>query len=77
MFLAIVFIIIGIFLLLNAMGVTLAANFWGFVLAILFLAMGVRLLMKNKGGCPVCGWHHWENKVHNKMHEHHEVRDEE
>ncbi|MGD0576814.1 MAG: DUF5668 domain-containing protein [Candidatus Staskawiczbacteria bacterium] len=61
MFLAIVFIILGLFLLLNAMGIIVSANFWGFFWAILFLAIGIRLLVK-RGRCPMCGW--------GKMHKH-------
>jgi hypothetical protein len=67
MFLAIVFIILGLFMLLSAMGIVVG-NFWGFFWAFFFLAIGIRMMMK-RGMCPVCGWHHWEGKMHGKMHE--------
>ena len=59
MFLAIVFILLGLFLLLNAMGI-IVGNFWGLFWAIIFLVIGFRLLAK-RGKCPMCGWH---NKLH-------------
>lgn len=68
MFLAAIFIIIGLFILLNAFGI-ISGNFWGFIWGIIFLVIGLRLLAK-KGKCPICGWHHWEGKMHKKMHEH-------
>ena len=68
MFLGIVFVIIGGLLLLNSIGI-IAGNFWGLFWAIIFLAIGIKLLAKN-GNCPVCGWQHWEAKIHQKMHEH-------
>jgi hypothetical protein len=68
MFLAIVFIVIGIFLLLNAMGIVIAANFWGFFWAIVFLAAGVKMLI-SQGKCPICEGHMWGGKIHEKMHE--------
>ncbi|MCX6721506.1 MAG: DUF5668 domain-containing protein [Candidatus Staskawiczbacteria bacterium] len=55
MFLAIVFIVIGILMLLNAMGI-IVGNFWSFFWAILFLALGIKMIIKKD--CPMCGWHH-------------------
>ena len=63
MFLAIVFIAIGVAILLNAMGL-MTINFW----AIFFIAIGIKMLIK-RGKCPMCGWHHWEGKMHNKIHD--------
>jgi predicted membrane protein len=65
MFLAIVFILLGLFLLLNAMGV-IAGNFWGFFWAILFIAVGLRMLMKN-GNCPMCCSSMFHGKINKKM----------
>ena len=69
MFLAIVFIILGLFLLLNAMGIIVGANFWGFFWAVVFLAVGIRLLMK-RGNCPMCDWHGKMHKHCNCDHDH-------
>ena len=68
MFLAIVFIIIGLCMLLNALGLV-TGSVWGIIWAVVVLAIGVRLLLK-KGNCPMCGWNHWERGVHQKMHNH-------
>ncbi len=90
MFLALVFIVLGLFLLLNALGIIVSSNFWTLLLAVLFLAMGFRLLIK-RGKCPMCGWQHLGGKMHSKIHErmdedccgcgheheHHEAEDEE
>lgn len=62
MFFAVIFILIGIFLLLNAFGI-IVGNFWGFFWAILFIVLGLRLLVK-KGGCPICSGHWWKEKMH-------------
>lgn len=68
MFLAIIFIILGLFLLLNAMGIIVGANFWGFFWAVVFLSIGIKMIMR-KGRCPMCsGW--YSAKMHEKMHEH-------
>ena len=66
MFLAIVFIILGLFLLLNAFGIIISANFWGFFWAIVFLALGIKMLMK-KGKCPMCSGMWFGEKIHGKM----------
>jgi hypothetical protein len=68
MFLAIVFIVLGLFLLLNAMGIIAGTNFWGLFWAIVFLVIGFRLLVR-RGKCPICGWGHFEGKIHEKIHE--------
>ena len=68
MFLSIIFIVLGLILLLNAMGIIISSNFWGFFWAIVFLALGVQLLIK-KGRCPMCGWGHFEGSMHEKIHE--------
>ena len=67
MFLAIIFIVLGVFLLLNAMGI-IAGNFWGFFWAIVFLAVGAKMLIKN-GKCPMCGWKCCIGKMHRKAHQ--------
>ena len=68
MFLAIVFIVLGIILLLNALGIFVTGNLWGFFWAIVFIAIGLKLLMK-KGKCPMCCGAMWSGKMHNKMHQ--------
>jgi len=68
MFLAIVFILLGLFLLLNAMGI-IVGNFWGFFWAIVFLAVGIKMLF-GRGKCPMCGWGMWQGNIHEKMHGH-------
>jgi hypothetical protein len=68
MFLAIVFIVLGLFLLLNAMGI-IVGNFWGFFWAVVFLAIGTKMLMR-QGRCPICAGYMWSGKFHEKMHEH-------
>lgn len=67
MVLAIIFLALGFFLLLNALGVV-SGSFWGLFWAIVFLAIGFRLLVK-RGTCPICGWHGWEAKMHEKIHQ--------
>jgi len=62
MFLAIVFIAIGLAILLNAMGV-LNGAFWGFFWGIFFLAVGIKMIIR-KGGCPICSGHWWKDKMH-------------
>ena len=69
MFFAIVFIVLGIFLLLNALGIVVGGSFWGLFWAIVFLAIGFRLLVR-RGKCPMCGWGVWQERIHSKMHEH-------
>lgn len=87
MFLAIVFIVIGLFLLLNAFGIIIASNFWGLFWSIILLAIGFKMLMR-KGKCPICGFGMWSDRMHQKKHgeccghenececEHHEMEDE-
>ena len=67
MFLAIVFIILGLFLLLNAMGI-IAGNFWGWFWAIIFLAIGIRMLI-GRGKCPMCSSQWCAGRIHEKMHD--------
>jgi len=69
MLLAIVFIVLGLFLLLNALGIIVAGNFWGLFWAIILLAIGIKLLMR-KGKCPICAGNCWTGKIHEKMHGH-------
>jgi hypothetical protein len=68
MFLAIVFIALGLFLLLDAVGLIAGVQFWGLFWAVVFLGMGIKLLAK-KNSCPMCGMHNWEGKMHSKINE--------
>lgn len=54
MFLAILFIAIGVAVLLNTLGI-MTGTFWGFFWAVFFIVIGLKMLMK-KGNCPMCGW---------------------
>jgi hypothetical protein len=67
MFFAIVFIALGLAILLNTLGL-LSGTFWGLFWAIFFLAIGIKLMMKN-GKCPMCGWGVWQGRMHDKIHE--------
>jgi hypothetical protein len=69
MFLALVFIVLGLFLLLNAMGIIVGANFWGLFWAIVFLAIGIKMLIR-QGRCPICAGYWWSGKIHEKIHDH-------
>lgn len=62
MFIAIIFIAIGVALLLNAMGI-MTGSFWGFFWAIFFLAVGLKMLASKKG-CFMCGLGNWKGKIH-------------
>ena len=68
MFLAIVFIVLGLFLLLNALGIIVAGNFWGIFWAIILLALGFKMLAR-KGKCPICGFGMLHGKMHEKFHQ--------
>jgi cadmium resistance protein CadD (predicted permease) len=61
MFLAIVFIALGLAVLLNAFGI-LNGTFWGFFWGIVLIAIGVRMMM-HKDMCSACGWHHLRGKM--------------
>lgn len=65
MFLAIVFIAIGVLLLLEAFGIVIG-HFWTLLWAGIFLAIGIKM-MKKHGGCPMCDWKAWKGKA---MHMH-------
>jgi hypothetical protein len=67
MFFAIILIAVGIVILLNTLGL-LNGSFWGFFWAAFFIALGVKVMMR-KGKCPMCGWHNFGGKMHNKMHD--------
>ena len=69
MFLAIVFIVLGLFLLLTAMHIIVSANFWTFFWAVVFLAFGIKMLMR-RGRCPMCSGMWYSEKIHEKMHKH-------
>lgn len=67
MFLAVVFLAIGAAILLNTLGV-MNGTFWGFFWAIFFIAVGLKMMIR-RGRCPVCGWHNWEGRMHDKIHQ--------
>jgi len=73
MFFAVFLIILGLFLLLDGLGIIVGGSFWGLFWAVVFISLGIRLLMK-RGKCPICGWGVWQGKfhekIHDKMHEH-------
>jgi len=66
MFFGILLIAIGFAILLNTLGI-MTGSFWGFFWAIFFVAIGLKIIIRN-GKCPICGWHGFEGKMHNKMH---------
>lgn len=66
MFLATLFIVLGVILLLNALGILVSTNFWTLFWAIVLLVVGLKML-KKKGKCPMCGWGVWHTKFHEKM----------
>jgi hypothetical protein len=75
MFLAIIFLVLGFFLLLNAFGIV-TGHFWILFWAVVLLAIGIRLLTK-KRGCPMCEGMYWSGKLHDHVHGHHcECEDE-
>lgn len=67
MFLALVFIVLGIVLLLNTFGIIVTSNFWGLFWAVILLSIGIKMLMR-RGMCPICAGHMWGGKFHEKMH---------
>ena len=67
MFLAIVFIVLGLFLLLDVLGIFVVTNFWGLFWAIILLAIGIKML-RNRGVCPICTGHMWGGRIHERMH---------
>lgn len=68
MFLAIVFIVLGLFLLLDVLGIFVVTNFWGLFWAIVLLTVGIKMLT-SKGECPICVGHIWGGKFHERMHD--------
>jgi len=77
MFIAVIFIAIGLALLLNSLGV-IAGNFWGFFWAVIFIAIGVKMLNHRKE-CPFCQWKSWKVKSECRhgdgSHEHYEHKE--
>jgi len=55
MFLAIIFIAIGLAILLSTLGIT-SGSFLGFFWSIIFIVVGLKMIA-NKKSCPICGWH--------------------
>ena len=64
MLFAIILIVLGVLLLLQAFGIALGVHFWGMVGALILLAIGIRLLVKPRW-CPMCAGH---MRMHSKMH---------
>ncbi len=66
MFFAIIFIAIGLALLLNALGL-IGGSFWGLFWGIVFLAIGIRMIRRDRYSMSECGM--WQNKIHQKIHD--------
>jgi len=64
MFIAIIFIAIGLAILLNTLGIT-TGSFWGFFWAILFIAVGIKMML-HRNSCPGCEWKFWEETKRGK-----------
>lgn len=64
MFFGIIFVVIGLFILLDTLGV-LTVKIWGLFWAIFFLAIGIKMMIK-RGNCPMCGMHGWHEKMHGR-----------
>ncbi|MCX6724004.1 MAG: hypothetical protein NT155_02380 [Candidatus Staskawiczbacteria bacterium] len=67
MFIAILFVAIGLAILLNTLGI-MNVTFWGFFWGLFFLAVGFKMMMK-RGNCPICGWGMFQGRMHDKIHE--------
>jgi hypothetical protein len=67
MFLAALFIAVGLAILLGTLGI-LNGTFWGLFWAIFFIAIGLKM-MRKQGKCPMCGWGNWQGRMHGKIHE--------
>ena len=50
-----IILVIGIALLLQAMGI-LTGSIWSFFWALLFIVVGLKLVMNKGKGCGVCGF---------------------
>lgn len=66
MFFGIIIFVIGLAILLNAVGV-LTGNFWGIFWGIVFIAIGIKM-MKKQGVCPMCHMGKFGQKMHGKFH---------
>lgn len=66
-FLPALFIAIGLAILLNTLG-WMNGMFWGFFWAIFFIVVGFKMMIR-RGKCPMCGWGHFEGRLHEKIHE--------
>lgn len=67
MFIAVLFIAIGLAILLNTFGI-LNGTVWGVFWALFFLAVGIKMIVK-RNKCPMCGWGVWKGGMHERMHE--------
>ena len=65
MFVAIIFIAIGVAILLNAIGL-LTGSFWGVFWGIIFLAIGIRMIRRER--CIVGDWKIWKSKIKEGLH---------
>lgn len=54
MFFGIIIIAVGVAILLNTLGL-MTGNFWGFFWAAFFIIVGIKMIVKREGGCPMCG----------------------
>lgn len=66
MFVAVIFIALGVAILLNALGI-LNSSFWGIFWGLIFLAVGIRMMMK-RGKCLWCEGSWWSGHMHEKIH---------
>lgn len=67
MFFGIIFFVIGLAILLNALGI-LVGNFWSIFWGVVFIAIGIKM-MKKRGICPMCRMGAFSQKMHGKFHE--------
>lgn len=68
MFFGILLLLIGFFLLLNALGL-LSGDFWGFFWAIILIAIGIKMIVRkgHYGFCKSCMKGKMYEKIHDKM----------
>lgn len=58
------FIIVGILLLLNELGL-ISGSFWGFLWAMLFIVVGINMIAgKKEDNCCYFPWHKHHSKKH-------------
>lgn len=67
MFFGIIILVIGVAILLNGLGVIVSSNFWAILWGIIFIAIGLKMMMK-RGFCPMCRMGTFGHKMHGKFH---------